>query len=153
MNPAGRALRWILIGLAVGLFGMVSVAVGWNPFTSDRVSHRLIVEDLSEGTDTLPLTQVISSSEQLAGFETSVNDLSSMVDFDHEVLVVFDLSESGSCPFGPLKAVEVDEETAELQPVLDVLGGGECTTDESSHRIIVAIDRDDLPVDGLIFEF
>jgi hypothetical protein len=153
VNLAGRALRWILIGFAVGLFGMVSVAVGWNPFTSERVPYRLIVDDLAEGTDILPLTQVISSNERLAGFETSVNNLSSMVDFDSEVLVVFDLSESGSCPFGPLKAVEADGETGELRPVLDVLGGAECTTDEHAHRIIVAIDRDDLPEDGLIFEF
>ena len=153
MNPAGRALRWILIGFAVGLFGMASLAVGWNPFTSERVPYRLIVEDLSEGTDIVPLTQIITSAEQLTALETSATKLLSDVDFDREVVVVFDLGESGSCPFGPLEAVKLDALSGALRPVVDVLGGEECTADEHQHRIIVAIERDDLPDNWLIFEF
>lgn len=103
------------------------------------IPYRLLGDDLAVGDPWS--TRVIESSDELA----EVVDGSEM-DWETEVVFMFTLAESSSCPFGPLEGLEFSPSDARLYPAVDLEGSPTaCTDDANPHTIVVAVDQSELP--------
>lgn len=112
------------------------------PAGSEEISFRVLAEDLPEGD--VYSTDIVSSPDGLDSFETSADRRAWDVDFAKEVILIFDLPESGSCPYKPITGVRYDN-TNNVYPVVPTDGGPTCSMDAGKHRVIVAVDRAGLP--------
>lgn len=111
----------------------------------DSLPHRLLAEDISAGEPWN--TEVVESSDEVPTFlEESLVDWETEVDWGNEVLFVFTLAESSSCPLGHHQGIEFSQSDLRLYPVVEVEGSpSACTDDANPHTVAVAIQRDDLP--------
>lgn len=66
------------------------------------------------------------------------------VDFDDEVVGLFSDGESSSCPGWVDRVGEVDGDVDILR-VEDMGGGDGCLSDHGAYRVVIVIDRDDVP--------
>jgi len=67
------------------------------------------------------------------------------VDLSRQVVGLYSSGQSGSCP-GWLRSVRTDDEgTVVITTTQDLQGGDGCTDDYRAYRVLVAIDRADVP--------
>ena len=149
-------LVFIVVALIASACGGNSVAessaVVSLPEGATPLEFRLIAEGLPERVSG-PVVKVVSNAESVVRIETSVESrILETVDFDDEVVVVFDWAESSSCPILPVRAVYLDGESA-LQALAGSGGGEDCTVTDNPYRVIVAVERSQFPEDAVIFEF
>ena len=68
------------------------------------------------------------------------------VNFATEVVLVFNPPESSSCPYEPITSLRHDSSQNLVYPVVPTKGdGSDCTANAGQHRIVVAVQRADLP--------
>lgn len=127
--------------IVVAVLDIVDPQVPRDEDDFESVAHRLLIEDVPAGE--VGLARHVESVEDL---RPEVGDVE--VDFDSEVVFEFVVSESGSCPLGPLAGIEFNTVEQLLYPVTEAVErDGDCTADANPHLIVVAIAKSDLPAD------
>lgn len=108
-----------------------------------EIEFRVIGEDLREGE---PYSvAIVGDSDDFAELSTGADRGSAAIDFEREVVLVFDLPESSSCPYEGIEKLGHDAATNIVYPVVPTEGGDTCTGDALPHRIILAVPRASLP--------
>jgi len=148
-DEAGRAVAVVSVGpwandrwVARELTACEEQAAGQPGPAPDDVVHipfRALADALAVGAPWT--TRLISSPEELSTLVVGAE-----VDWEQEVVFMFTLAESGSCPNGPLVRMEYSATSARLYPLVEVTDqSGDCTSDANPRSIIVAIPRHALP--------
>lgn len=111
----------------------------------ESVPYRLLVEDVA--ADEPWSTHVAENPSDVPPELADVGlDWETDVDWGNEVVFVFTLAESSSCPFGPVENMEYSRPDMRLYPVVDLEGSpSACTDDATPHTVATAIRRDELP--------
>lgn len=109
-----------------------------------EVPHRVLADGLDVGAPWT--TRNVSSDGELEEIFRAFPLESGQIDWQREVVFVFTLAESGSCPFGDLQGLRFSEPHLRLYPVVELAGDFEaCTADANPHTVVVSVDRTDLP--------
>src|SRR5699024_12182889 len=66
------------------------------------------------------------------------------VDLDRQVVGLVSTGQSGSCP-GWVDGVQRRDGTVDVTLAEDLLGGDGCNDDYNAYRVVIAIDRADVP--------
>ncbi len=112
---------------------------GPAPDDVEDMPFRPLADDLAVGEPWT--TRLISSREDLSALVVDAE-----INWENEVVFMFTLAESGSCPNGPLQRMEYSATSARLYPVVETTDqSGDCTADANPRSIIVAVPRQDLP--------
>jgi hypothetical protein len=109
-----------------------------------EVEFRVIVEGLRQGE---PYSvDVVGDSGGRAALIADVHRLpAAAVDFEREVVLVFDLPGSSSCPYKNISKLGHDPATNIVYPLVATERGDTCIGDAGQHRIILAVPRASLP--------
>lgn len=67
------------------------------------------------------------------------------VDLDEQVLALYSSGQSGSCPGWVGDVSTGADGTVEVSTVQDLRGGDGCTDDYNAYRVVLALDREDVP--------
>lgn len=67
------------------------------------------------------------------------------VDLDEQVLALYSSGQSGSCPGWVEDVSTSGDGTVEVSTVQDLRGGDGCTDDYNPYRVVLALDREDVP--------
>jgi len=67
------------------------------------------------------------------------------VDFSRQVVALYSSGESGSCPESVRDVDLGDDGTLDIMRAVDMKGGNACTGDYNPYRVVIAIDRADVP--------
>jgi len=138
-------MRWFLFMCAAFLAGGCSDSSDDLSESAEvvEIPFRVLAEDLPEGD--VYSTDIVSSPNGLDSFETAADRSAWDVDFAKEVILVFNIPESGSCALKPIVGVRYDRTTNLVFPAVPRDGGPACSMDAGRHRFIVAVDRAGLP--------
>lgn len=113
------------------------------PADTGEIDFRVLAEDLAEGE---PYSaDIVSSEGSLDTVSTNADLDNSTIDFNQDVVLIFNLPESSSCPYKPIAGLRYDSTTNIVYPLVPTEGGETCTGDAGQHRVVVAVDRADLP--------
>lgn len=110
-----------------------------------QLEYRLLADDLVFGQPWT--TQLATSPRDLPPpVQNAGLNPDSEVDWDHEVVFIFVLAESSSCPYASAEGLEFSNPDQRLYPVVPIEGAPTaCTGDAQPYGLVVAVDRSDLP--------
>lgn len=119
-----------------------------------QIEHRVLADDVSSFVDAESFTVLLATnSEELEIVMSSIGLPTPVIDFDEDIVLNFNIAESGSCRFLPVAGLLFDEGSRRLYPdvqldlpVPEVEGEDiGCTDDDNPHGIVLAVRRDALP--------
>lgn len=110
----------------------------------ETIDFRSLGEGLA--TRDFSMASVIRSQVDVASLDVGSDVDWASVDFETQVVLRFDLSESTSCQFKDMDELRYDANHAVVYPEVPTSGGRTCTSDAGLYRVLVVVDRDDLPM-------
>ena len=109
----------------------------------ETIDFRVLGEGLP--TDGVYVAAVLASEQDVALLTVPADVAWESVDFREQVVLRFDLAESSSCIFKDMNELRFDPNHAVIYPEVPTRGGHTCTSDALLYRILVVVDRTDLP--------
>ncbi len=141
-----KRITTYLLFVLVGCFTTLT-ACGGEPGDELSIPYDVLAEGLSVGEPFA--VDVITSAAELASLDVAAEE----PDFSSSVVFVFTLAESSSpnCQLQPMSELRFHVPEGRLYPTVPMLGEVEnigefgCEGDANPHRVIISVDRDDLP--------
>ena len=141
--PDERRLIVIVAILLVTAATAVFAVTAW--LADDSIAFEVVAEDLAVG-DGPDVRVVETAGAHRNAMAESGLDIERPFEPSREVVIVFDILESSTCPFGAIRDLRYDDGPRRLYPVIERQPGDrDCTVDGNPHRVIVAVQRADLP--------
>ncbi|SRR5690625_3392463 len=82
--------------------------------------------------------------EDNVGAGQAAHDGLAEVDLSRQIVALYSSGESGSCPES-VHDIELDDGTVDIMLTVDTGGGDACSGDYNPYRVVIAIDRADVP--------